>query len=403
MNDTFEPTVERLRHTFEAVADQVVDAPPAFHAVPVAVALLDDTSADVKGVGASEPTYTAALVVDLESARRVRTGRRRWPVAAAAVVAAVLLAAGTSALAVVMSRPDAPPPSDPALDAAIPPAGATPSTPETGEVAAAITFWRSPWNRFGDTWLNVYADGRLLRETAPETHGGIGEQRLTPEGVELVRSAFLSTGLFDTGQTSSDVELWCDCYARVRDDSGHLVVPARRASPPTNAERAMIDPRVSGEIDRLVEFMTHLESSLPTTAWADREIKVYVPSRYVANVWIDGDNAQPVRDLPKLLAQVLPTRLARRLDEQGWHHGPAADYVALTTAEARALHQALTEARIGFTNEGSRLVYTPFPYRWYSQGSTKDAARQQRAARRGLIRIGLKQLLPDGLPYWAPS
>src|SRR5262245_47770953 len=90
MNDTFEPTVERLRHTFHAVADQVVDAAPAFHAVPVTVA-------------------TAASVIDLESARRVRTGRRRWPVTAAAVVAAVLLVAGTSALAVVISRPDAPP------------------------------------------------------------------------------------------------------------------------------------------------------------------------------------------------------------------------------------------------------------------------------------------------------
>ena len=28
MNDTFEPTVERLRHTFQAVAAHVVDAPP---------------------------------------------------------------------------------------------------------------------------------------------------------------------------------------------------------------------------------------------------------------------------------------------------------------------------------------------------------------------------------------
>ena len=43
MTDTLEPTVERLRHTFQAVADQVVDAPPAFRAVPVAVAALDDT------------------------------------------------------------------------------------------------------------------------------------------------------------------------------------------------------------------------------------------------------------------------------------------------------------------------------------------------------------------------
>jgi hypothetical protein len=339
----------------------------------------------------------------------------------AAVIAAVLLVAGTVAVTgtgdghvrsggqvgQIPSQPG-PPPSDPALDAAMPPEGATPSTPETGEVVAAISFVRgagSAPNVLGDTWFNLYADGRLLREQAPEAHGGIGEQRLTPEGVELVRSEFLSTGLFDAGHTTSDVVLWCGCFARVRDDSGRLVAPAL-SEPPVDpqAARANSDPRVRGEVDRLVEFMTHLESSLPETAWADREITVYVPSRYQLDVYIPTpDFNGSVRNLSKVLARVLPRPLVRHLDEQGWHRTVEGDSVELTTADARVLHQALTNARVGLHNEGARLVYTPFPYRWHSRDRDTDAARQQRATRRAAIQIGLRQLLPDGKPYWAPG
>src|SRR5262245_17565663 len=79
MNDTLEPTAERLRRTFHAVADQVVDAPPAFHEP-----LLRDTST---GDG---------IVADIHGLRRDRRStQRRWLIAAAAVVAAVLVVAGT--------------------------------------------------------------------------------------------------------------------------------------------------------------------------------------------------------------------------------------------------------------------------------------------------------------------
>ena len=45
----------------------------------------------------------------------------------------------------------------------------------------------------------LYADGRLIWivDYPPSPDFSFVEQRLTPEGVERVRSEFLSTGLFD--------------------------------------------------------------------------------------------------------------------------------------------------------------------------------------------------------------
>ena len=58
----------------------------------------------------------------------------------------------------------------------------------------------------------VYADGRMIwarRTAAPRgfpqartrSHSGYLEQRLTPEGVELLRSRLVATGLFDRSLT----------------------------------------------------------------------------------------------------------------------------------------------------------------------------------------------------------
>ena len=254
-----------------------------------------------------------------------------------------------------------------------------------------------------DASFQVYADGRVLsigtHVRVPHVTGGgaPAEQRLTPEGVEFVRSAFLSTGLFDTGQTNPDVFAWCGCSARVRDDSGRLVVPDQ--SVPWSAHA--IDPRITGEVDRMVELITHLESSLPETAWADRTVRLFVPSHYLFSLGtgtiINGTaypDPDPVPNRSKVLAAVLPARLVRHLDEQGWQPSPFGDYVVVTTADARAIHQAFTKAGIPFTinyagpgTGGASTIYSPF------KGATsRDPARRERAA----IRIGLNQLPPAG-------
>ena len=71
---------------------------------------------------------------------------------------------------------------------AIPPEGAVPSTPEEGELVAQF---RGPYpGRFA----YVYADGRVISwRHSPRV---IGERRLTPEGVELVRSGALQPEAF---------------------------------------------------------------------------------------------------------------------------------------------------------------------------------------------------------------
>ena len=91
----------------------------------------------------------------------------------------------------------------------LPPVGATPSAPESGEL---VIQYRDLRVTLAQAWGWVYADGRLitvdarpitqqshsdLPEAATRWSSGLVEQRLTPEGVELLRSEIVSTGLFE--------------------------------------------------------------------------------------------------------------------------------------------------------------------------------------------------------------
>ena len=83
----------------------------------------------------------------------------------------------------------------------LPPEGATPSTPEAGELV--LSLWGRSTTDDGLLRAWVYADGRLIWTKegdfpygANEITTGFLEQRLTPEGVERIRSEIVSTGLF---------------------------------------------------------------------------------------------------------------------------------------------------------------------------------------------------------------
>jgi hypothetical protein len=142
----------------------------------------------------------------------------------------------------------------------LPPLGARASTPKRGDLVMSDTDIH-PWFS-----VNVYTDGRLiwaregpLPEGANETETGWLEQRLTPEGVELLRSGTVPL-------------------------EGQYAYPG---------------------------------SQLPAGAWEDPVIRAYVPSRYAACYWYRGPRSPAQWTLFSLLphpAQILLGRAQRTYD-----------------------------------------------------------------------------------------
>ena len=230
----------------------------------------------------------------------------------------------------------------------LPPQGATPSLPERGELV--VEFWG--FSGLGTAGLQshivVYADGRLiwerqgaLPEGANGSETGWLEQRLTPEGVELIRSEILSTGLFDR---NLDFELNAPCLSHIAVRYGERLVRLNFGA--CGGEPATQDQTdaVLGLVARLYD----LASWLPASAWEDRTIRGYVPSRF--KVCLPDDNDAPFLAVRSLL----PAHAVEALDtDEGC--------TDLTTAEARAFASALDAAGHQQTNSSPWLGDTnPF-------------------------------------------
>jgi len=155
----------------------------------------------------------------------------------------------------------------------LPPLGADPSEPEVGELVLDFGA-RMPALGMEAHGSFLYADGRLIWHrnldggdlaTANLIFGDLPpsnaviEQRLSPEGVELVLQEVLAHRSPENGQVNKPgtwpwgwIDVVIDGRLQPIDwDSG--VLPARLADP---------------------------GSWLPSTAWADRTLRGYVPSRY---------------------------------------------------------------------------------------------------------------------------
>jgi len=180
----------------------------------------------------------------------------------------------------------------------LPPQGAAQSTPESGELVlsswgrptslgtiSAPSFSGPPMHR---AW--VYADGRLIWDRegdhpfgGSERTTGFLEQRLTPEGVELLRTEVISTGLFrhDLALVSGTGIHWGGINVR----NGDRLVEVIWATPSTlgwqddSARFRAATPEEARALERLNARLTDPASWLPASAWEDLEIRAYVPSR----------------------------------------------------------------------------------------------------------------------------
>jgi len=266
-----------------------------------------------------------------------RGGRRRKLVVALAVavlVAAVGAAAYGTVRVIFLDRGFI----------GLPPVGATPSAPESGELVLrwqgnSETHKRPHWREGGRVYGHyfgawVYADGRLIwwrdgqvPEGANELTSGYLEQRLTPEGLELLRSevvglldhsrALLEPFPADAGKMplaspyrglslfvpedygSSWGEVWVpdgERFVRLQwrliDAKGH------------GFEGTIATPKQLSALGRIDALLTDPTSVLPPSAWAVRKVRAYVPSHYA--VCID---ASPPKDAAYLLS-LLPARAA---------------------------------------------------------------------------------------------
>jgi hypothetical protein len=321
----------------------------------------------------AEPS--TGLPLDAEPRRPRRPGR--WLIAAAAVIALVLLVAVAVLVAdighnAIRTKPAARVPAPTTLPAVlgweglVTPEGATPSTPETGELVAAM--W-SHASAGGDLVLWVYADGRVIWSRYPT---GWHEQRLTPEGVALVRAEILSTGLFDPDQPPPGSELGLDFpfYGdiEVRNQDRLVYVPRRPDQAWTN------------EFDRLHERLRTLDSWLPPNAWQDPTIRTYVPSAYAICLSSNRDrfeNQPPIE--PSSILSLLPAPAKDLLGgarHWRWHDLASEDpgttkrmgptpiagqgnphCFDVTPDQARVINQALDDAGIDHDAFGGDLIF----------------------------------------------
>jgi hypothetical protein len=223
----------------------------------------------------------------------------------------------------------------------LPPEGANASIPVIGKPVLRL-YSSDAQGRYVE--LAVYADGRMIwqkeafadrvhvdvPEGANQFSSGYLEQALTTEGVKLLRSRVLSTDLFehnlrlDAGRHHPPITIWARKGDRL------VFVSAYRLRPWDRPKDLMKETPAQGRaLVQLEAVLADPAAWLPTTAWADREIRAYVASRYHA-----------VYDRGKPDPSTLPSAVRELLVGYGLlvHGG------CLTTDEARAVIQGLRDA-----------------------------------------------------------
>jgi len=247
----------------------------------------------------------------------------------------------------------------------LPPEGATPSTPESGELVLNF-FYGHTMGDPGRFHVNVYADGRLLTWRLGFAGDGVEqrgrlEQRLTPEGVELLRSEVISTGLFDHDLRLASGQGLYFGQIEVRNGDQLVRVTWGDCCDPGAADEPseMPTPEQASALQRLDARLADPASWLPASAWEDQEIKAYVASRYSVCLIAHGIGLSRIlASFPRPAEDLLRT-WDRTYEEIPQLVGLPLDLWCsdVTTEETRALAQILEDAGIQEVDFGDSLEY----------------------------------------------
>lgn len=275
----------------------------------------------------------------------------------------------------------------------LPPEGATPSAPVRGDLVLAFTFGHTGGDpgRFG---LSVYADGRVIWQRLGDSEQGTSstgliEQRLTPEGVDLVLAEVLETGLFDRDR---DLGLppglhYGGVEVHDGDRNVHLTWGDAGFEQGSDPIQTSSTPEQVGALERLDARLEDLASWVPASAWEDRGFRAYVPSKY--QVCYNGEPEAPEQLTRPQLLDALPapaSNLLGPLDVTGGEFrgafGPVPYWCSVvTTDEARSLEEILQDAPGELST-------------WSQHGPSYGYTRPDRSASIG---ISFDAVLPDGV------
>ena len=321
--------------------------------------------------------------------RPVPGERRRWLVASASALAVVVVVMVPLLLSTGSDEVD---PGNTRFD------GVTTAFTPTGELVASMYQHVRVGGSFGDSWLYLYADGRLIWmrsdqarwDCAPtcdspvtDLTNGWFEQRLTPEGVSLIRSVIVATGLFDTEDQGP------------RADFGYIQV--------RNQDRLVFQ----GRVPELSEQLAQLWKWLPASVWDEAEPKTFVASGHAVCVHVGGyvepvDPEGHLAELPAeartLLANAALLRMADliAIDPAGFGgaplfsdpsgaDGPPGYCFDVSTDDARSLTEILDDAGVQRVSETGYLV----------SGAAVDSSG---AVGPDAVTLGIWPMLPHGVP-----
>ena len=175
-------------------------------------------------------------------------------------------------------------------------------------------------------------DATVVPAGARRLDTGYVQQRLTPQGVQLLLSKLLATGLFEENLMLALGKHDAWAFHRVRRGDRLVTVNGVPSPDPSwNQHFTNPTPAQTQALASIEKFVADPTSWLPASAWANRRIRAFVPARYV----VAFDRGYPdISKLPPPAGKVLVQY--KQLKRHGCQ--------IMTTGRARGLLQAFVKA-----------------------------------------------------------